>query len=95
MSGGAFEYKQYHIEQLIEDMSQHFKYEEKVLQEIDYPYYEEHAQIHQGFVKKVFDLKDEYLNGQIGTADFFSLIVDDFIIGHMFKEDIKFFAYTS
>ena len=94
-SGADFEDVIKILEKLMEDISQHFKYEEKVLQEIGYPYYEEHKQIHQALVKKVFDLKEDYLNGQSAPADFFSLIVDDFIIGHMFKEDIKFFAYTS
>lgn len=94
ISGAEIEYVLKALEQLIEDAGQHFEYEEKVLAQIGYPYYKEHGEVHKGLMEKILTLKGEYLKGRINPGDFFSMVVDDFIVGHMQQEDVKFFAYT-
>ena len=39
-------------------------------------------------------MKEAYLSGKLKPSAFFSFIFDDFIIGHMLKEDIKFFPFV-
>ena len=76
---------------LLEDISIHFNYEEKILADLGYPQYEEHSNIHKELVVKAKYLRDQYLSGEIKPTDLFSFIVSDIILGHMLSEDVKFF----
>ncbi|MGB4438759.1 MAG: diguanylate cyclase [Sedimentibacter sp.] len=82
------------LDKLIEHVVKHFKYEENMLEELSYSNYEEHVEIHNNLLAKANELKKTFLNGEINTATFFSFVVDDIVIGHMVKEDKKFYDYV-
>jgi len=80
------------FDMLLEDISIHFNYEEKILADLGYMQYEEHANIHKELIVKAKYLRDQYLVGEIKPTDLFSFIVSDVILGHMVSEDVKFFS---
>lgn len=83
------------LDKLIESISNHFKYEENVLRELNYSNHEEHTEIHNNLVDKAIELKKKYLNGQINKTAFFSFVLDEIIVGHMIKEDKKFYKFMN
>jgi len=83
------------IDKLLTHVDAHFKYEEQVLLEVNYPHYEEHAEIHKNILDKAIELKKIFLDGRLNTTSFISFVMDDMVIGHMIGEDAKYFSYTS
>ncbi len=83
------------IDKLLTHVDAHFKYEEQVLLEVNYPHYEEHAEIHKNILDKAIELKKIFLDGRLNTTSFISFVMDDMVIGHMIVEDAKYFSYTS
>jgi len=81
-----------YFDMLLEDISIHFNYEEKLLADLGYMQYEEHADIHKELIVKAKYLRNQYLSGEIKPTDLFSFIVSDIILGHMLTEDVKFFS---
>jgi len=77
---------------LLEDISMHFNYEEKMLADLSYMQYEEHTNIHKELIVKAKYLREQYLSGEVKPTDLFSFIVSDIILGHMLSEDVKFFS---
>lgn len=73
----------------------HFNYEERVLAGIGFTGSEEHSAIHKTIITEALRLKDAYLKGILKPSSFFSFVVDDVIVGHMLKEDAKFFPYLN
>lgn len=81
------------IDKLINHIVNHFKYEENLLNDMNYVDYNGHKVIHEDLIAKASELKENYLRGNINKTAFFSFLVDDIIIGHMVKEDMKFYDY--
>lgn len=93
LSNYEFEIVLNQLNKLIDHIVYHFKYEENILKELNYSNYEEHSEIHNILVAKANELKESYLNEQINKTAFFSFIVDDIVVEHMIKEDMKFFDF--
>ena len=72
----------------------HFEDEENLLLELYCPEYEAQVKSHQLLVSKMLTLKDAYIRDEIEPAAFFFFVMDDVILGHMIREDSKFFPYT-
>lgn len=79
------------LDLLIDHIMYHFSFEEKLLSEIGYPNYEEHIVIHKELLKKSLNLREAYINEKFSVTEFFSFVVDDVVLGHLIKEDEKFF----
>jgi hemerythrin len=65
----AFSYnKMYMIEEVLENLinytNSHFKFEEKLMEEANYPYLEEHKKSHIAFEKRIKFFKERYENGE-------------------------------
>ncbi len=84
-----------YLDELLEHIVTHFKNEEKILASVGFVDLDKHKMIHDGLVKRALQLKDYYLNKSLRLWDLFSFIVDDVIINHLEKEDVKFFSYLS
>lgn len=69
----------------------HFNYEEHILIGIGFTGSEEHSEIHKTIITDALRLKEAYLKGRLKPSSFFSFVVDEVIVGHMLKEDAKFF----
>jgi diguanylate cyclase (GGDEF)-like protein/hemerythrin-like metal-binding protein len=79
------------LDLLIDHIIYHFDFEEKLLSEIGYPNYEEHITIHKELLQKSLNLREAYINEKFSVTEFFSFVVDDIVLGHMIKDDEKFF----
>jgi diguanylate cyclase (GGDEF)-like protein/hemerythrin-like metal-binding protein len=82
------------LDQLLEHLVQHFACEETILKEIGFDQTDAHATEHRQLVAKALRLKTVYQQGEIKPSAFISFIVDDVIIGHMIKEDARYFSLT-
>ncbi len=81
------------LERLLEHVREHFSAEEKILAAVHYPQAEEHGKLHHKLLAKAVRLKDGYLRAEIRPSAFFSFLVDDLVLEHLLKEDVKFFSY--
>ncbi len=82
------------LEQLLENLVDHFACEEAILRVIGFAQAIEHATEHQHLVAKALRLKKAYQQAEIKPSAFISFIVDDVIVGHMIKTDSLYFPLT-
>lgn len=78
---------------LLNHISYHFASEEKILELYGYPELKHHAQCHSSLTAKALTLKAAYEADSIKASAFFSFLLDDVLLGHLLKEDVKFFSY--
>ena len=81
------------LEELTAHIDFHFSAEARLLAKLHYEGAAEHAQHHQKLLAKFDQLIQTYHDGAIRTSAFFSFIIDDLIMDHMLKEDVKFFSF--
>lgn len=79
------------LDAFIYHVQKHFRYEEAVLNKIEYEQALMHKNIHQTILKKGIMLKEQYLNKEIELVKLYSYILDEVIVGHLLNEDIKFY----
>lgn len=72
----------------------HFKIEDEILEEMQYPEFEKHADISKNLLGKAFELKGGYELGDITLTEFLKFIFNDVVLGHMLEEDVEFFFYV-
>ena len=78
---------------VIEHVVYHFNFEEELLGQIGYDNCDEHAKIHRNLIEKTLKLKEAYIKDELKATAFFSYVVEDVVMGHMVKEDAKFFKF--
>ena len=81
------------LKKLLNHIKGHFEYEEKVLREIEYPRYLQHKKIHNSLVEKTHKLQEEAKKGEISYEEVIEFMLHDLILGHILKEDTRFFTY--
>jgi len=79
------------LDKLIDDINIHFRYEISLLQSLSYNDVDEHQVLHQALIEKTLRFRKELRNNTVEPEAFFSFLVDDVILVHMVKEDVKFF----
>lgn len=82
------------LEMLMSHIMTHFTDEENLITEAGYPEIDAHREIHHAIYEKSAQLIDSCTNNTINATTLFSFIVDDVVVGHILKEDTKFFPYT-
>ncbi len=93
LSGAEMEAVVYQLDRILEHTVKHFAYEEQIMVQVGYSDYQRHVKIHETLVRKALALKEDYQQGKLKPAAFFSFIVDDIIVGHMLHDDVQFFPY--
>ncbi len=83
------------LNRLLEHIREHFTSEEEILNALHYPQTAEHQQLHRKLLLKAIQLKDGYNKGEIRPSAFFSFLMDDLIMDHMLKEDVRFFLMSA
>ncbi len=78
------------LDLLLHHISQHFRYEERILEISSYPGTVHHAKLHAALAGKAAVLRASYAKGELNGTAFFSFIVDDVILGHMKVADAKY-----
>lgn len=79
------------FEKIIQHVLVHFRAEEDILREFNYPDLEEHQKIHEGLVEEIARVRKAFGEGTLGVADVFTFLTDVVIAEHLFHEDVKFF----
>jgi diguanylate cyclase (GGDEF)-like protein/hemerythrin-like metal-binding protein len=79
---------------LLEEVRRHFKEEEGILAAAGYPGLDEHAGLHSQLLKEAGELKARRMGREDAPGIYFDFLVDKVVIGHMLKEDARFFPFT-
>ena len=82
------------LDEFLNYVAYHFNYEESILRRSKFSGTKEHFAAHKLIFADALRLKEAYLSGKLKPSAFFAFIFDDFIVGHMLKEDIKFFPFV-
>ncbi len=81
------------INRIISHVISHFKHEEEILAQYNYPKVEEHKHIHEKLINDTKKLLVKFDTKELKTSHFISYLLDDLLMGHLLKEDVKFFKY--
>ena len=79
------------IKEMADYTDYHFSEEEKYMQEIAYPNYENHKNIHEWFKVKINQLKGAVTSGERVLAREIMKVLQHWLVGHIMKED-KYYA---
>jgi diguanylate cyclase (GGDEF)-like protein/hemerythrin-like metal-binding protein/PAS domain S-box-containing protein len=78
---------------LIVDVLKHFKDEEAILHEAEYPDALDHATIHKRIEVRAKALVERFDADSLGSGEIFQFLAHDVVARHMLGEDRKFFQY--
>jgi len=81
------------LDDLINYTDYHFSDEEKLFMPSDYPYKDAHIKQHQGFVKKIQDLKEAYSSGQAVLGTETLAFLKDWLLNHIKGTDQGYARY--
>ncbi len=81
------------VDELISYTQYHFDLEEKYFKKYSYPELEEHIKLHQGFVEKVIDFKNDVLKGKKDAPYEVFSYIKKWLTNHILVEDIKYSKY--
>lgn len=71
----------------------HFKEEEKLMEQGNYPQLEAHRKSHAAFIQKVKDFKEEYMNNDpLVNYDIYKFL-SDWLVKHILTEDAEYIDY--
>lgn len=72
----------------------HFKYEERIMEKLNYPDLDNHKELHKGFIKKILDIqKYTAKDGKISLINETIMFLRDWYLEHIFVEDKKIIAH--
>ncbi len=78
--------------ELLNHIDIHFQREETILKELNYPMLEAHRDIHHELLEKAAAFREELREHTIDPQWLFEFLISEIIIGHLEKEDTKFFG---
>jgi diguanylate cyclase (GGDEF)-like protein/hemerythrin-like metal-binding protein/PAS domain S-box-containing protein len=81
------------VQNIIREVRQHFETEERLLEKAGYPALDEHKNIHFDLLQKALHIQTLFETGKIDAMTVFSFLIEDFIMNHLLREDIKYFDY--
>ena len=82
------------LDEFLDHVVYHFNSEEEILNSSKFMGAKEHSEAHKLIIADALRMKEAYLSGKLKPSAFFSFIFDDFIVGHMIKEDVKYFPFV-
>ena len=80
------------VSYFIDYVKKHFETEERILIDSQYVDIEDHMKKHDHLTNRVNYIKECFEKGELESAAFLSFIIDEVVIGHLIKEDAKFFS---
>jgi diguanylate cyclase (GGDEF)-like protein/hemerythrin-like metal-binding protein len=80
------------IDSVTKELRDHFEYEEKILKEVGYEDHLRHKSIHLRLLELIEQTKRDLVEGDMVVSTAFLFLFDYVIIGHVLKEDVKFFS---
>ena len=82
------------LDTLLLDISAHFRYEEEILHEAEFPLVEEHMHCHEELSSKAAKLAERYRRDALSLKELYNFIAYEVVDQHMLIEDKKFFPYV-
>lgn len=87
------------LQELVAYVDYHFRREEAVLQAVNFPFYAEHKKAHEAMAQKAAMLRERYLASEspeerTRLAAAVPRLLNDWLINHIFKEDMKLKPYA-
>lgn len=82
------------ISYFLEYVKNHFATEERILMDSQYPDIEDHMKKHDHLSNKAIYIKECFEKDELESAAFLSFLIDEVVIGHLVKEDSKFFSHV-
>ena len=81
------------MKELVDYVMFHFKDEERIMQEVNYPDFKEHKQKHEQFVKEILASVDAYRNGKQFVPNSFVRFLRDWLFDHILIDDKAWAQY--
>jgi hemerythrin len=81
------------IKSVVDYVGKHFSAEEKMLENINYPYLGAHKNQHEEFVKKVLEDVKNFQDGKKFVPNVFVRYLRDWILSHIAMEDKRYAEY--
>ncbi len=83
------------IAKLIEYTRMHFADEEEAMEEMAYPYLEEHREIHANLLQQVLEFQEELRSEKEELRTDFYKFLREWLMNHILEEDMKYSTYLS
>jgi hemerythrin len=79
------------MDQLLQEIQEHFDYEETVLERIRFSGIDAHRASHRALLERAIDLKAQVLRGEAQTISVFVFVLEEVVVGHIHLEDTVYF----
>ena len=76
----------------------HFKYEERIMEKIQYPKFESHRELHNNFITKMISIQKTAIKNsdeKLALISQMALFVKDWLLEHVLIEDHELIAYRN
>lgn len=83
------------LDELVDYTKYHFKREEELMKQFEYPDYSVHKSEHDSLTQKVLDMQKKYSCGNAGIAVDIAILLNDWIAEHILVEDKKYGPYLN
>jgi diguanylate cyclase (GGDEF)-like protein/hemerythrin-like metal-binding protein len=80
------------LDNLINHIAIHFETEEKILSAVVFDDFDNHKKCHNELLNEALRLKEQLMSTEVKPSEVIEFIVNSVIIGHLLKEDTKFFS---
>jgi hemerythrin len=77
------------IDKLVGYTVSHFKYEERLLEEANYPYLKAHRNVHEIFIKRLNDYQERFRLGEDISAELHAMMFN-WLFGHIKHDDMDY-----
>lgn len=77
------------LKKLIDYTQFHFRDEEQLMEELNFPGFEDHKKLHDALINKVEDLLEELQEGEVVLVEELLLLLKDWLCEHIIKQDMQ------
>jgi hemerythrin len=77
------------IDSLVGYTSSHFNYEERMLEEANYPFLKAHKNIHQIFIRRLSEYQERFKNGE-DISEELHMMMFNWLFGHIRHDDMDY-----
>lgn len=81
------------LQNLIDYGIEHFSYEEAILQQADYPIFNDHQALHEVYNQRLYSFQEKLNNGEDVMATELIIFIKKWLLVHILKEDQAYFDY--
>lgn len=82
------------VTHLLDDVSQHFRDEERILESVGYPGLDKHVAEHAELQEKSLELAERFNTDTLEVGEIFQFLVYEVVMQHMLGADQEFFPFT-